>query len=379
MPLPYSHGCYRNQSRLASHWKEVQPTQGSYVGNNTNGDRANMVLAFTDVMAMCAEANAVGRDVCYSIWRTPNWASDAADQINGSATVMGPYGVGDSNAPRNSQYVYDFTLRLLQVTNATYRGIRYIEYGNEPEFWANAAALNAYIAGSGRPFWTGTALQNVKDGAQMRRAVNDFNNATPVSRQVIALSTSHWDTQLWIQQCQTVDPVTGMSGHDVGHWSNIHIYSAFPNKAYGCDMESGCNSIAPARARSLMTGLGLPAKPVAITEWGVAPDEFATMAVRFNAQSLAIQVRELKRYIAAVAMSNVPLFIISNFSNLVGTTTPATPQTGWTNASDPGPTAIREFYNAYLQGKTILPFPESGWFADGSMRLRFSDGSSWIG
>jgi len=379
MPLPYNPGAYRNQARLASHWTTIQPTQGSYVGNDSEGDRANMVLNLTDTLAMCAEAQSTGRDICYQLYRTPTWASDAADQINGSATVMGPYGVGESNSPRNPQYVYDITTRILRSTNATYRGITYIEYGNEPEFWASAAALNAYIAGGGRPFSTGTALRNVKEAAQMRRAVNDFNSVTPASRQVIALSTSHWDPQLWIQQCQTVDPVTGMSGHDVGHWTNIHMYSTFANKAYGSDMLGGCNSIAPARVRSLYASLGLTPKPIAMTEWGVATIDTHPLATRFNAQSLAQQVRELKRFIAGAAMSDVILWIISNFSNLTGTTTPATPQSGWTNASDPGPTAINEFYSSILRGKTILPFPLSGWFSDGSVRLAFSDGTVWAG
>jgi hypothetical protein len=341
-----------------------------------------MVFNWTDTLAMCNEARTTGRDVVYQVWRTPAWASDAADQINGITTSPGPYGVGESNVPRNvggrPQYVYDFVTMLLRQTNATYQGIKYIEYGNEPEFWANATVLNAYIAGGGKPFSTGTVAREVPCQAQMRRACDDFNAVTPASRKVIPLMTSHWNPVTWVQQSITTDSYTGISGYNVGAMANIHTYNTNPNKAYGNDMLAGANTLGPAYTRTLMDANSLARKPIVVSEWGVGTNPTDVFCTAFNAQPFATQVRELKRFIAGAAMSDIALFIISNFSNLTGTTTPGTPQSGWTYATDPGPTAITEFYNVYLRGKTLLPFPATCWFPDRSVRLSFSDGTSII-
>ena len=274
-----------------------------------------MVLDWTDFDARMAEAASLDVSVCYMLWLTPSWASIAGDQVGGSNTVLGPWGVaGESAVPSNMQYLTDITTKVLRRAALT-PSVRFIlEFWNEPEFY-DATALANYISGGGKPFFTGTAAQMVKMCNAVYNAAKAFNPSIPV------LMPSQYDITRFNTFLSAQDPTSGKYGYQVFDWVNLHPYTSTPNRFYagsGDLYNLGGSRIGVAAANRALAALGQSPKPVAVTEWGLDTSASSLYVTNFNALSSAEKKQYIQRTLAMAALDGVKLFVIFSNSTLAG-------------------------------------------------------------
>ena len=367
MSVPYTYGTWRSQNSLQNNWAQIQPTQGSYVGNGTMADYSNMVLTWTQFDADCAAALSMGVSICYQIWQTPSWACVAADQLAPTFTFPGPSpaagaynsnqipgpdsyagAVGGSAVPHVWQYVTDITTQICNraIRNGFSPSTFFIEVLNEPEF-LSAANMQTYITAGSNPFWLGTVGQAVDYCASVYAAAKAVNANFKV------LCPSQYFLSRLQSFVSAQGPSTGKYGYQVCDWLTIHPYTAAPNQPMGggdlwnmSGTNVGFNAV-----NTMMTGLGYAKKPIAVTEWGINTSSSSGDVTTFNALPLATQQTYLSRLFAMAALEGCPLFIPFNTANLAGP--------NWT-AGTAGALACTDVFTK-LAGQTILPPPASGY------------------
>jgi hypothetical protein len=364
--VAYSYGTWRSHAKGSITWADLQPTKGSYTGSGT--DQAAMVISWTEFDSVMAEADAEGVGICFNLYRTPTWASRAADQVGGSNTVVGAWGdAGESAVPEKLQYLIDIIAAVLQRANATRRRITHVEPLNEPEFFT-APELAAYIAIPRKPFWTGTAPQAVDYCWAVYQATKAYDPTIPV---LMPAQYVRARMDLFFNATGTV---SGKKGWEVCDWLNIHPYGSTPNQAMGgydiWNVTSITSGIADAR-RSLAAS-GCPVtKPIAITEWGLSSGT-AAVVTNFNAAAPAVRFEYLSRLFAMAALNGVQLFVPFSYNavpienSLAGNFTDDT--TGCI-------AAMTDVHNK-LSGQTIVAGgyePETG-----VVRVRLANGSSYV-
>jgi len=363
-PIPYRYGTWRMHNAEVS-WRTIQPTQGNYVGSGS--DRAAMMLDWTQFDARLQEAYDAGISVAFSAWLTPAWASRPADQVGGSNTVFGPWTVvGESAVPQKSQYVYDFVLSVLQRANSSVRRLKYLETLNEPEF-LSAQQLADYLAEGGRPFWTGTAVQAVAYAAAAWKAAQDFNDSVPADRRVTVLCPAQYDIDRLSAFLTAQDPVSGRFGHQTFDWMNIHPYTAVPNKALGGEdlYYAGGSRIGVAACTRALAALGLPPRPVAVTEWGLNTELTDAQVVAFAELPVAERRTYIARTLAMAALDGVALFTIFSGTQLAG---------DYDNDTAGVIAAVTDVHTK-LAGQTIVA---GGYRSDGSVTVTLASGSTLV-
>lgn len=358
---PYRYGTWRLHQPEVS-WRTLQPTQGDYQGTGSDRDRMQMDWRAFD--ARLDEAAAAGISVIFSAWLTPGWASRPQDQVGGSNLVPGPWEVaGESAVPAKTQYVYDFVRVVLARANATTRRIKFLETLNEPEF-LDATQLAAFRAQGRRPFFTGTAEQAVAYAAAAWRAAQDFNAGVDAARRVTVLAPAQYEAARLARFLAARDPASGLLGHQTCDWLNLHPYTAAPNKPMGGeDLWTAAGSrIGIAAALRLLADLGLPPRPVAVTEWGLntQPDDAQVLA--FAQWSAAERRTYVSRLLAMAALSGLPLFTIFSFGHIAG---------DYDSDTEGVIAAVTDVHDK-LAGRTLVA---GGWLPDGRVTATLADGT----
>lgn len=360
---PYRYGTWRLHQPEVS-WRTMQPQQGGYLG--TGSDRGAMQLDWSRFDARLDEAAAAGISVIFSAWLTPAWASRPQDQVGGSNTVPGPWEVaGESAVPEKPQYVYDFVRRVLERANAQRRRIKFLETLNEPELF-DAAQLAAYRAANRRPFFTGTPAQAVAYAAAGWRAAQDFNATVDADRRVTVLAPAQYDVDRLRLFLTARDAASGLAGHQTFDWLNLHPYTTTPNKPLGGEdlWTAGGSRIGIATGQRLLASLGLPPRPVAVTEWGLNTQPGDAQVQAFATWSAAERRTYVSRLLAMAALSGLPLFTIFSNGRLAG---------DYDHDTEGVIAALSDVHDA-LAGRTLVA---GGWWPDGRVTVTRDDGHTF--
>ena len=360
--VAYSYGTWRSHAKGSITWADLQPTQGSYAG--TGSDQAAMVLNWTTFDSIMAEADSVGVGICWNMYRTPPWASIPGDQVGGSNTVVGAWGdAGESAVPAKLQYLTDIVTKVLQRANAGRKRIIYVEPLNEPEFY-DSTALAAYIAASGKPFWTGTPSQAVDYVWTVRQAVKAFDSTIPV------LMPGQYSTPRIDSFLTATGSASSKKGWETFDYLNIHPYTAAPNQALGGNdlyYVTGVTAGIAVAQRSLAAAGCPTTKLVAATEWGLSTTPNSVVTA-FNTGTSASRFTYLTRLFAMAALDGIPLFI--PFTYLAS---PASNSLAGDFTNDTaGCIAAMTDVNTKLAGKTIV---SGGYYPDGSVTVQLLGGS----
>jgi len=330
MISPIKYGTWRPFGVYAMPWSALQPTKGSYTGSGS--DQANMLFNWSVSDILMQEASLNGIKVM--------WPAIAGDQVGGTV-VSGPWGIPAEGAvPQKPQYIKDFVTALLsRYPNQINR----IEQRNEP-----------FPATNG---WTGTMQQLVTEGAAIYQAVKATNLPVKV------LSPPFYSSPFFRQWLNTIDPVTGLMGHQTCDELALHTYAAAPNKAIsGIDLWSS-TSIGPGEAYRHMDDLGIARKPYSVTEWGIS-ESLGTETDAFAALNPAARKTYISRVLAMAALNGAQAFTIFGYNILAG---------DYVLDTDGVMAAVSDIHTK-LSGKTIVA---GGYLPDGSVRVVLSDGQTY--
>jgi len=361
--VAYTYGTWRGHAKGSITWADIQPTKGSYSG--TGSDQGSMVLDWTKFDQIKTEAIARGVGICFNMYRTPSWASRAVDQVGGSNTVIGAWGdAGESAVPEKLQYLTDIVTAVLQRGNAGTRVITSVQPLNEPEFYT-APELAAYIAASGRPFWTGTAAQCVDYVWTVRQAVKAYDATIPV------IAPAQYLPSRLTAFLGATGPVSSKVGWETFDWLAVHPYTTGPNKAMtGDDIYYGGARMGMLSAQNILRGFTAIPKPVAITEWGVDSGLGSGLVAAFNAQSSAIKKTYISRLFANAALNGCPLIAPFSYDAVPSADSLA----GEYTVDTTGVIAAVTDVQTKLAGKTIVA---GGTLADGGVTVTLSTGETW--
>ncbi|HVL57418.1 MAG TPA: hypothetical protein VM491_13005 [Burkholderiaceae bacterium] len=299
-------------------WRNIQKTQNSWAWSNLD--------QWVDTW------HAQGKDLMYSFYGTPQWASTRPGQ-------MDPYNAyGGDSKPTDLAHVRTFITELVKRYNGNgTRKIKYLEVWNEPD------------TGNGMPYWR----DSISDLAALARAV--YQAAKAVDPGIIVLGPAWVDSFNQFRADERFVGFANASDQAGGTGKQWMDAVAWHHYDYSFNIEDLVDQIG--YIKTALQKAGQAHLPMHLTEIG-------GMDWSSSWPSTADKTRQIQRWMmvaAATGQKSISLYMhdtMSHLGNPAGNTTISS--------------GIQEMYQA-LTGKTITA---AALLSDNSVWLAFGDGST---
>jgi hypothetical protein len=233
-----SYSLVRSHDKEDLSWASMEPTSGA--------------ITWTTFDAFIAEHSAAGRDIIFTVFGSPTWASARPAEA-------GAYGLGSAAEPASMTYLADFVTAVMERANGA---ITAIEVWNEP---------------NNSTFYTGNKAQL----ALMTKTISDAARAVDAGVQVISSpvtnfsATAGGSAEVYLQQYLATSDGSGGVAADHVDIIGVHLYTPSGRTSTLVDIIANINTA--------VTTAGAAGNPIWDTESGIiSPDAVEVSGTRYE-------------------------------------------------------------------------------------------------
>lgn len=233
-----SYSLVRSHDKEGLSWASMESSSGS--------------ISWTTFDAFIAEHSAAGRDIIFTVFGSPTWASARPAEA-------GAYGLGSAAEPASMAYLSAFVTAVMQRANGA---ITAIEVWNEP---------------NNSTFYTGNKTQL----ALMTKTIADAARAVDAGVQVISSPVTNFSVtagasaELYLQQYLATSDGSGGVAADHVDIIGVHLYTPAGRTSSLIDIIGNINTA--------ITAAGVSGKQIWDTESGIiSPDAVEVSDIRYD-------------------------------------------------------------------------------------------------
>lgn len=233
-----SYSLVRSHDKEGLSWASMEPSSGS--------------ISWTTFDAFIAEHSAAGRDIIFTVFGSPTWASARPAET-------GAYGLGSAAEPASMTYLADFVTAVMERANGA---ITAIEVWNEP---------------NNSTFYTGNKAQL----ALMTKTISDAARAVDAGVQVISSpvtnfsATAGGSAEVYLQQYLATSDGSGGVAADHVDIIGVHLYTPAGRTSNLVGIIANINTA--------IAAAGVSGKPIWDTESGIiSPDAVEVSGTRYE-------------------------------------------------------------------------------------------------